>query len=81
MLRQPVDKSVVKLWKECPERRNYWPLAIPALSTARTFLGRVHGVRIQVKQKTLDKRLQPLHGGALRVSSCPQRLWTGLWIR
>ena len=59
-----MDKSVVKLWKECPEWRNYWPLAIPARSSVRTFLGRVHGVRLQVKQKTLVNRLHALRAGA-----------------
>ncbi|KVV03725.1 hypothetical protein AP060_02604 [Pseudomonas sp. TAD18] len=49
MLRQPVDKSVVKLWKECPECRKDWPLAIPLVAWRRTFLGRLHAACVPVK--------------------------------
>jgi len=60
MLRQPVDKSVVKLWKECPECRKDWPLAIPLVAWRRTFLGRLHVGRVQVKSKTPFPTLNPL---------------------
>ena len=29
---KPVDKSVVKLWKDCAKGRNYWPRAITVLA-------------------------------------------------
>jgi len=29
---KPVDKSVIKLWKDCAEGRNYWPRAITVLT-------------------------------------------------
>lgn len=35
-LYKPVDKSVVKLWKELPGRRGYWSLAFYRL-TVRSF--------------------------------------------
>ena len=31
-MNKPVDKSVIKLWKDRAERRNYWPRAITALT-------------------------------------------------
>lgn len=49
MRRQPVDKSVVKLWKERPECRKDWPLAIPLVAWRRTFLGRLHAACVPVK--------------------------------
>ena len=49
MVRQPVDKSVVKLWKECARRCNCWLLAISLTLIACTFLGRLHIRRIKVK--------------------------------
>lgn len=46
---QPVDKSVVKLWKEPPSQRNYWLLATFVQMSARTLLGRLHERCSEVK--------------------------------
>ena len=62
-----MDKSVVKLWKECARRYNYWPLAICRVSLGCTFLGRLHVGRVQVKSKTPFPVLYPLWTVALSI--------------
>ena len=36
---KPVDKSVIKLWKDGSERRSYWPLALSTLTVRSSLPG------------------------------------------
>ena len=68
---------MVKLWKECPERRNYWPLAISEVLPGCTFLGRLHVACVQVKLKTLQSALNPLWPEALAILELPPKTVDG----
>ncbi|RVD77774.1 hypothetical protein A9HBioS_2241 [Pseudomonas koreensis] len=76
----PVDKSVTKLWKDRAEGRSYWPRAITVLTVGRAKCHVRHNCRFRVKQKTFYFTRKALCGAALRDSTCPRKLWKGLWI-
>ena len=74
---RPVDKSVVKLWKERPGQRNDWLLAICPQSPGCTFSGRLHVSHVQVKLKTLQFGLYPLCTKALSSFDFPPKTVDG----
>jgi hypothetical protein len=57
---QPVDKSVVKLWKDSAKGRNYWRGAIASVTgrSHRPMLATL--VSAQVKQKTFKSARKAL---------------------
>jgi len=77
MSRQPVDKSVIKLWKDGRRGRNDWPGAIVRFPPLPIGL---HTPVSRSSKKLSKTAWKPCTQRPEAFCTCPQRLWAQLWI-
>ncbi|RZI20573.1 hypothetical protein EUX57_25585 [Pseudomonas orientalis] len=74
---QPVDKSVIKLWKDRRRGRNDWPVAIVRIPSSEIACIRPASWS---SKKLSANTCKPCMPWPEAMCTCPQRLWAQLWI-